>query len=197
MPGAEETFVVIVAEILRRFCLQNGWALPAPEVLRRYADGLWALVKERGLPRPLGAGEPGAPGELSEEACAPLVARVLANASEADRIFFANPLRQLVKACFHEEFKVCRDSFREPSPDGICRRQQLVRARQRVSGTHCIDCPYWVALTPEQHGHFLENEWQPAGRQDLDLHRSIFLPEDFRRLRRYLHHTARASDIGL
>jgi hypothetical protein len=192
MPGAEETFAVIVPEILRRFCLQNGREPPAAGVLQGFAARLWARVEERGLPRPLGADEPGAPGELSEEECAPLLARVLENASEEDGNFFAIPLRQLIKACFHEEFKTCRDSFREPSPDGICRRQQLARARQRVSGAHCIDCPYWVALTPEQHGCFLEKEWQPAGRGELFLHRAIFLPEDFRRLRRYLQHAARS-----
>jgi hypothetical protein len=196
MPGAEKTFTVIVEEILRRFCRQNGRPPPADR-LREFSGRLGALVKERGLPRPLNADENGAPGELAEAECAPLLARVLGNAGEEERGFFAVPLRQLIKACFHEEFKVCRDSFREPSPDGVCRRQQLVRVRQRVSGAHCIDCPYWVALTPVQHGLFLEKEWHPAGREELALHRSIFLPEDFRELRRYLHDTARGSDIGL
>ncbi|MEO6569728.1 MAG: hypothetical protein ABIO94_13260, partial [Opitutaceae bacterium] len=100
-------------------------------------------------------------------------------------------------ACFHEEFKVCRDSFREPSPDGICRRQQLARVRQRISGTHCIDCPYWTSLPAEKHLRFLDTQWQAAGRDELTAHLGIFLPEDFRRLRQWIYAAARCADIGL
>lgn len=192
MAWVDESFRGLVEEILRRFCVQNGRELPEPAMVRALADRLGQVVEERGLPTPLPLNETGTPGELSEEDCAPLVARVLGSASEGDRIFFANPVRQLIKACFHEEFKICRDSFREPSPDGICRRQQLARSRQRVSGAHCIDCPYWVTLNPGQHALFLEKEWRPAGHAEFILHRPIFLPEDFRRLRRYLHTAARA-----
>jgi len=184
-------FTGLVEEILRRFCGQNGWALPAAERLSSYGERLWGLLAERGLPRPLVADELGAPGELAEETCAPLVARVLGDTAGEERDFFAIPVRQLVKACFHEEFKVCRDSFRAASPDGICRRQQVDRARLRVSGTHCIDCPYWVSLSSENHREFLAKEWQLGGRETLKSHEGIFLPEDFRRLRRYLHHAAR------
>lgn len=192
MPAADETFRTLVGQILERFCRQNDREPPAFGELQGLADRLWEIVAERGLPPPLRVEELGTPTELSNEACAPLLARVMEKVREEDRIFFANPVRQLVKACFHGEFKICRDSFREVSPDGACRRQQLARARQRISGTHCIDCPYWVTLTSEQHARFLEKQWQPTGVTELVLHRSIFLPEDFRELRRYLHTAARA-----
>jgi hypothetical protein len=110
-----------------------------------------------------------------------------------DRAALEAPARQLVKACFYPEFKTCRDSFREVSPDGTCRRQELARALKRVSGAHCVDCPHWVALTPEQHGRFLARAWQPAGAADFAAHRDVFLPEDFRALRRFLHALARAG----
>ena len=105
----------------------------------------------------------------------------------------AGPARQLVKACFYPEFKTCRDSFREVSPDGTCRRQELARARVRVSGSHCVDCPHWVALTPDQHVRFLTRAWQPGRAAEFTAHRDVFLPEDFRALRRFLHGLARAG----
>ena len=119
--------------------------------------------------------------------------RVQAGLTAPQREKLAVPVRQLVKACFHPEFRVCRDSFREESPDGSCRRQQLARVRARVSGAHCVDCPYWVALTPEAHGKFLTREWQLPGRGELAANLDIFLPEDFRDLRRLLYTEARRS----
>ncbi|MEO7415000.1 MAG: hypothetical protein ABIZ81_16795 [Opitutaceae bacterium] len=197
MTHAEGTFSGIVGEILRRFCEQNGKEPPPAQVLAGLGDRILAVVRERGLPPPLHDDDQGTPGEMPEAVCAPLVAHVMSVLPEHDRVFLSVPLRQLIKACFHEEFKVCRDSFREPSPDGICRRQQLTRVRQRISGAHCIDCPYWTSLPREKHLRFLDTQWQPAGREELAAHRGIFLPEDFRRLRLWLFAAARAQDIGL
>jgi hypothetical protein len=187
MPPTRDTFVELTAAILERFCAQNAAAVPSAVARRALGEQLWSLVEERGLPPPLAADEPGEPGDLPDAQCAPLLERALAGASTADRATLAVPVRQLIKACFHPEFKICRDSFREVSSDGSCRRQQLTRVRGRVSGAHCIDCPHWVALTPEEHDRFLRSEWLPAGRAELAEHKAIFLPEDFRALRRLLY----------
>jgi hypothetical protein len=186
-----EPFLELVAEILRRFCAQNQRPVPSRIAARGYASRLWTLVEERGLPRPLTAAEQGSPGELAEADCAALLARVCENAPADEAKSLAAPLRQLLKACFHAEFKTCRDSFREVSADGICRRQQLTRVRERVSGSHCIDCPYWVSLSSEQHWRFLQREWQEAACDELIAHRAVFLPEDFRALRLWLYARAR------
>jgi hypothetical protein len=188
---AGEKFCEIVQQILRRFGVQNNFEPPPPAVLGQLAARLWTLVEERGLPPALADGNEGRPGDLPDAECAPLLERVLGDLAGPHREKLAVPVRQLLKACFHPEFKVCRDSFREVSPDGACRRQQLTRVRARVSGTHCIDCPHWTALGPEEHGKFLEHEWQPAGRAELAANVGIFLPEDFRRLRRLLYAEAR------
>ncbi|MBL9203288.1 MAG: hypothetical protein JNL39_22465 [Opitutaceae bacterium] len=186
--GAEE-FPEIVGAVLRRFCAQNAQPSPPAAEVAAFAARLRALVAERGLPRPLAPGEIGAPGGMAEAECAPLVARV---AGAGAPPLLAEAARQLVKACFYPEFTVCRDSYRETGADGSCRRQELARARGRVSGSHCVDCPHFVALEPAAHLALLDRAWRgdPAR---LHTHREIFLPEDFRALRRWLHRAARRT----
>ena len=193
MTHAGNAFADLVGAILARYFRQNDLPAPPEAELARFAAQLWALISERGLPRPLGPAEPGTPGKLPETEVALLLDRVLGDASPAWRATLEGPASQLVKACFYPEFKTCQDSYRAVSPDGTCRRQELARARGRVSGAHCVDCPHWVALTPEQHGRLLARAWQPAGAAELAAHRDVFLPEDFRALRRYLHALARAG----
>ena len=189
----DDEFERIVRSVLMRLFAQHGRAA-SPAALARVAAQLRALIAERGLPRPLGPGEIGAPGGMSEEACAALIARVLAglDAGASSDPLLADAARQLVKACFYPDFKVCRDSFREISRDGTCRRQQLDRVRGRISGSHCVDCPHWVALGADEHAEFLARAWRGDAAQ-LAAHEGIFLPEDFRALRRWLHAAAREA----
>jgi hypothetical protein len=184
-----EVFSRLVGAVLARFCAQNARPPPPDAKIAAFGARLWALVEERGLPRPLAPAERGAPGEMTDEECAPLVARVLDGAQDE---LPATAARQLVKACFYPEFRTCRDSFREVGADGACRRQELARVLGRVSGAHCVDCPHWVALTPAQHEKFLAREWR-AGAADFAAHRAVFRPEDFRALRRWLHARARRA----
>jgi hypothetical protein len=182
----------LVGAILRRFWIQNAQPPPTDAEVATLAANLWSLVVRRGLPRPLAAGECGEPGGMSEAEWAPLVAHVLGGPADGLR---AEAARQLVKACFYPEFTACRDSFRLVSPDGACRRQQLSRVRGRVSGTHCVDCPHWVALSPSAHAEFVAAEWR-AGAADFTAQRDVFLPEDFRALRLWLHARARRVQAG-
>jgi hypothetical protein len=185
---ADEVFAERIAAILTRYFRQNGHSAPDAATCRGVAERLGAIIQHRGLPRPLRVEELGEPGQMSEAECAPLVEQVLGGESDP---LLADAVRQLVKACFYPEFKTCRDSFREVGADGACRRQELNRARRRVSGSHCVDCPYWVALIPTQHEQFLLKHWRttPA---EFDAHRNVFLPEDFRALRQWLYAAARA-----
>lgn len=172
-----------VGAVLERFHRQNAAAV-SPAAVAVLATGLRRLIEERGLPPRLAANDPGEPRDWPKEEVAPLVARVL-GAEHAGDPRLATAARQLVKACFQPEFRVCRDSYREREADGSCRRQQLDRGRGRVSGSHCVDCPYWTSLTPEQHARLLRKAWagDPA---ECDAQRDIFLPEDFRALRVFL-----------
>ncbi|MFI5356375.1 MAG: hypothetical protein ACHQ4G_03470 [Opitutales bacterium] len=183
-----ETFADAVAGLLARYGRQNGLPAPAEGWGRAVGLRLWALLEERGWPRPLAPAEMGEPGEMTAEEVAPLIDRLPAGAELAA---WSAPLRQLVKACFQPEFKTCRDSYRECGPDGSCRRQDLGRVRVRLSGTHCVDCPYWTALDPAQHVKLLARHWHPGGWPEFEAQRAIFLPEDFRRLRQMIRAAAR------
>lgn len=181
MPRSEQ-FDALVIAALTRFHRQNGQPPPVAEI-HRVAAQLEQLVAERGVPPPADAG---ATDGLPEEELAPLVARVLAGTSGA---LLADAGRQLVKACFYPELRACRDSYREVRRDGSCRRQEIGLVRGRISGTHCVDCPHWVSLAPEPHAHMVAHAWHgdaPAFWQE----REVFLPEDFRALRRWLHGAA-------
>lgn len=192
MDAAEKEFSRLVSAVLARFFAQNDRVPPSAAESAALGVRLWGLIAERGLPRPLPPDEIGAPGGMPEDECAPLVARVLGGSNDA---LLTNAARQLVKACFYPEFKVCRNSFREVAADGGCRRQELKRVLGRVSGTHCVDCPHWVALDSTAHEKFLTAEWK-AGAAEFARHRGVFLPEDFRALRRWLHARARATGMS-
>jgi hypothetical protein len=186
MNDGAQTFTKLVMAVLTRFFNQTGRPLPAAAVLTEFAHRLWALVEERGLPAPLAPGEQGEPGEMSATEVAPLIARLVAGLNANEAAALAVPARQLVKGCFNPRFKVCRESFREVSADGSCRRQELGKVRERLSGSHCVDCPYWLELTPEQHGRFLARCWRAGDPAELTANREIYLPEDFRALRVFL-----------
>lgn len=180
-------FQALATAVLRRFRAQNdGVDLPEPE-LGAVAGRLWELIRERGLPRPLAPGEQGSPGSLPEAEAGEMFARAAGGTPDP---WLAEGARQLVKACFYPEFTVCRDSFCEVTSDGRCKRQDAERVRKRVSGTHCVDCPYWVTLDPDEHTSFLARHWR-RDPEELAAQRDLFLPEDFRALRRWLHAAAR------
>jgi hypothetical protein len=184
-----DEFGRIVTAVLMRYARQLSRPDPAPEAMLRFAARLREVIEQRGLPRPLREDEQGAPGSMNESECAPLVARIVAGSNDA---LLADAARQFVKACFYPEFKICRDSYREVGRDGACRRQELERARGRISGAHCVDCPHWTALRAGDHAGLLAREWC-SDPQGFIAQRDVFLPEDFRALRCWLHAAARSQ----
>jgi hypothetical protein len=183
-------FAQRVQAVAAGFLMRHGQSVDAAAAdAARLADRLAGVVAERGLPPPLAPGETGAPGGMAEAEIAVLVVRVAAGTPGAPAEDLA---RQLVKACFYPEFTVCRDSYRERARDGACRRQEPARVRGRISGTHCVDCPHWVGFGPAAHAGWLEAQWL-AGPAAFAADRELFLPENFRALRAWLHAAARAS----
>jgi hypothetical protein len=190
---AAAEFTRLAGECLGRFLRQNDRpALPAA-LHEKFLARLWSVVTGIGLPRPLAKSEQGTPTEMSRERTAGLIAQVMAGLPFPERHPDLDvPARQLLKACLQPEFRSCRDSYKEVV-DGACRRQELARTRGRISGAHCVDCPYWVALRPEQHAALLAQEWVAGGVGEFAAHVEIFLPEDFRALRVFLWRRARSA----
>ena len=191
-PRGEE-FLRLVGTLLGRFFAQNGLPTPSEEKIAALSGRLWFLLLERGFPRPLAKGEQGVPGEISEDEIAPLVSRVIGEVTDP---WLTLAAKQIVKACVYPEFRACRESWSEVDGAGVCRRQELGRARQRVSGTHCVDCPHWVALPATRHAAYLARQWRD-GSELFERNRGVFLPEDFRNLRLWLHALARTGKVPL
>lgn len=183
---AGQAFEVLAAACVNRYFAQNGLEILNPALLTEYVRRVWAIVNEVGLPEPLAPDEPGTPKEMPPAVATDLVMRVLSPPefgpvrAELDTI-----TRQLVKACLHPEFRECRESYKAVV-DGVCRRQMLARARERLSGAHCVDCPYWVALRTDQNCELLAKDWRAGDVRDFQASTGVFLPEDFRRLRLFL-----------
>lgn len=188
---ARAAFAALAAVCARRFLAQNGRVL-RDDCLARYTESIWAVVEEAGWPRPLADDDPGQAAEMPAGRATELVARVISLAGlDGARAELDTLTRQLVKACLQPEFRECRESYHE-TVNGACRRQQLEKARERVSGSHCVDCPYWIALEPGPHAALLESAWREGGCDRFRAHRDVFLPEDFRALRRFVHAHIRA-----
>ena len=181
-----------VGLILARFCRQNRLAEPVDGETQQISRRLWEMILTRGLPRPLDPGDMGSPGELNAAEVAPMVEAVLEGNDR--RAALIDPIRQLVKTCFNREFGICRDSYREVSADGSCRRQTLKKALGRVSGSHCVDCPYWTALSPAEHAVLLGAAWLDDA-AEFTARQDVYLPEDFRALRVWLHAAVRAGVV--
>jgi hypothetical protein len=182
-----------LGQILARYCRQNGLVELSEAEMDLISTRLLAIIATRGLPRPLPPGEEGSPGELNAAEVTPLVESVLEGVNR--RAALLDPIRQLVKACFHREFAICRDSYREVLPDGICRRQQLKKALGRVSGSHCVDCPYWTSLSADEHAQRLSDSWM-GDMEEFERNRSVYLPADFRALRLWIHSAARSGGVA-
>jgi hypothetical protein len=182
-PAQAREFDALVVANLERWFRRNGHGPVSAADLAGVAERLRALLAEKGLPRIPAGGRPEKAVELPPEECAPLERRVLGPLVADER--WATPVRQLVKACLQPEFRRCRDSYREREADGSCRRQQAGKVRGRLSGSPCVDCPYWLELTPEQHAGALRDGWAgdvAAFAADSEL----YLPSDFRALRRHV-----------
>ncbi|MEN9662358.1 MAG: hypothetical protein RL324_1307 [Verrucomicrobiota bacterium] len=178
-PDAATQFATLVAACLRRFLAQNDRpAVPETE-LADLGARFWKAVSREAYRPPADIAWREMPAALVEQ----LAAEILDDSMAAERRGDLNvPVRQLLKACLQAEPERCRESYREVV-GGHCRRQELARARSRISGTHCVDCPHWAALDGDENLILLARAWAEGPAETLSGNQGIFLPEDFRALR--------------
>jgi len=189
--SAAAAFAALASDCVRQFLVHNAIEPLPDSLLSAYVSRLWLVVQDVGLPPPLPDDEPGEPAERPPQLVADLASRVFAGLPFPERHDdLETPTRQLLKACLQPEFRRCRDSYKEVV-EGVCRRQEPSRACQRISGSHCVDCPYWIALRPDQHRALLWKAWVTDPALGLEQEPELFLPEKYRALRLFLWRQAR------
>lgn len=185
--SARAWFEAEVRTIVARMLHQDGGPAVSPGVIEAGICGLWEAAEAIGWPPPLSAGVTRRAGETPGAALEPrAVAAVAGVEGEAERTRLLPVIRQLLKACVYPEFTECRDSYRAAGVDGRCSRQQPTVAAARISGSPCVDCPYFVTLPQPDHEALLRAGWIGAAAGALRPDSSVFLPKDFRALRRFL-----------
>jgi len=185
--SARAWFEAAAAAVVARMLQQDGGAAVSPDVIRSGVRGLWEAAEAIGWPPPLPAGSTRRAGETPGAALEPRVLTVAAGVvNEAERARLLPVIRQLLKACVYPEFTECRDSYRATGSEGRCSRQQPAVAAARISGSPCIDCPYFVTRTEPEHEALLREGWIGGPGEGFDRSPSVFLPKDFRPLRRFL-----------
>jgi len=189
---ARRWFESLVAVCLRRFLQQESGALPSAETVAAFSRHLWNSASAVGWPSPLAEGTTCGPEERSWDGIEAQVSAIAACGSdETERARLLPVARQLLKTCIYGEFTECRNSYRSPVAEDRCRRQDPSIARTRISGTPCVDCPYYVTLTQGEHATLLEASWARGNPVPYTREPALFLPEDFRELRRFLWLQAR------
>ena len=185
--GPAEAFASLAAATVRRVFEQVGKAAPNDAFLRAFLVRVWEVSATHGFPAPLPDREIGEPGDIPDETLASLSEDVWAELPiHAERDLLTVISYQLFITLLAREFRSCRQSYLETDVDGGCSRQDADFCADRISGSHCEDCPYFVALSQSKHVKLLSRQWH-AGEEAFTASQARFLPDDFRLLRQYLH----------
>lgn len=172
-------FTRLVLTVVRRGLRQTGQSPLAPVEEEALVAALWAFGGAGGWAVRFGGGRE----ELPADRVAAGVGQVL-RALPGRSAELSGLAKQVFKACFQPPPPVCRDSYRESDAAGRCRRQERTYDLARLSGAHCVDCPYWEEFAAGPHFGWLSERWR-SGRAELEASAEVFLPEDFRELRRW------------
>lgn len=190
--SAKAWFVRLASDCLERYLRVNGVTLGgSANLCSVWVARIFEGVERVGWPAPLSPATRCGPPEKSADDLEGRVKTVFpaeeaARLSPSDGERVRAGIQQLFKACTYPEFTLCRDSYRQAGTNGVCKRQQLTVAQTRLSGVACVDCPYTVSLSAEQHVRLVKAAWGPNNLNTFDDNPMCFLPEDFRQLRRFI-----------
>jgi hypothetical protein len=180
----------ILLELLKRCYVQQATPPPGDAYLNSLGEGLWETVLAEGLPVPLAAAEVGEPRTLEDSYLLALAEKTLARlprhrTEDLLRAFCI----QILVALLSPEFKACRQSYQavDAANGNTCARQSVDHCRDRISGSHCEDCPFFVALSQDQHRKLLARSFGASNQSVWSANTGLFLPEDFRALRVFWH----------
>lgn len=165
-------FAAGLGAVLARWRENQGRAPWEAAQLAPLEEALWAEVA-----RPEGWGaaldEPDTDGERRMTTVAAEVAARVALEGLEPKV-----VRQLLLVCALDAFTKCRDSW-WTNPG----RRDRATCRARLSGAHCVDCPWWLDQPdPAAHRTWMETAWQAGGAEPdlMDAGWDDFLPEDWR-----------------
>jgi len=189
--GAKACFSRLATACLERFLSYGAGGKRSKEEIIGWAEVIYDKVSAMGWPQPLASGQVVAAADRVLPNLESWVKDVLSEVGsvfedEAEKRRVQAGLQQLFKACLYPEFTECRDSYRQVSASGVCKRQQLTIARERVSGVACVDCPYTVLVPMDTHRRLVKKSWAITNPEAFETDPMCFLPEDFRHLRRFL-----------
>lgn len=184
---AAAVFVGLGSEITRRYFTQVEVPPPGDAFVEHLWRATWEIIHREQLPQPLAARDIGEPRRLGDDYLFTLTDQILA---QLPRHRAEDTLRalcvQILVGLLSPEFRACRQSYQTVGPDGKCARLEIAHCRDRVSGAHCEDCPFFVALSAAQHGKLLARAYAMMGGA-APFRPDLFLPEDFRALRVFWH----------
>ena len=184
----EAVFVDLGIPVAQRYLSQTGVFPQHTGLIEPMLRATWQIIHRQSLPQPLAKAETGEAQDPDEAKIADLQERVAQQTGRELPESLQTLLYQLLVMLTQPEFKACRLSYLEKGVDGTVERQKADYCEDRISGSHCEDCPYFVALSQEKHERFIGKQWteDPA---EYEEQKSRFLPEDFRMLRIfwYLH----------
>jgi hypothetical protein len=186
--SAGGAFVGIGLELTKRYFAQQSVPPPSDAYITSLWEGLWATALAEGMPQPLAANEIGEPRTLEDSYLFSLAEKTLVRLPKhrADDVLRTLCVQVFI-ALLSPEFKACRQSYQHTDSAGQCNRMSVDHCRDRVSGSHCEDCPFFVALSSDQHRKLLGRSFSPSGQTTWNANHSLFLPEDFRALRIFWH----------
>ncbi len=193
-----EAFAALVAPIVDSFCAKNGLAAIDPDTVEHYAGVLWDLANEVGISGSLPKGEKGEPQSLDVDRKTELITELLERLDDSEAEFeLAHVGNYLLAALLQPEFANCRLSYCKANEEGEYRRQNLDYCKKRISGSHCVDCPLFMQTEPEKHPQILQMQWKAMDDSELHQNLEVFLPEEFRQFRYFLHlHRQYAGGAG-
>jgi hypothetical protein len=167
--GDFENFEALLGDALGDLARRQHVELRAGSV-SRCAVALWpAVVAARGVPA---RQDPDKAGEAAMARVADGLAAFV-----DDPLIDGKLIKQLLMALALPEFDRCRDSYLG------AKRQAPAICNARVSGTHCVDCPYTVAFPDTAaHAEWLRGEW-PAAPAPGDPCWETLVPGPWRELR--------------